>query len=72
MTFPSLKFWGSKLYLGIQTLDFGTRKNTFGAPGVHNLLLMRLNLNKKKYAKIYSIVNYYLLDNIIVIIFISI
>ena len=64
--------------LGLQIiswdLDLGFRNKVkyFRAPGAHNLLLMRLNLNKLSYKNIYSSVNYYLLINIIVTKFISI
>ena len=47
-------------------LGFRNKEKYFRAPGVHNLLLMRLNLNKLSYKNIYSSVNYYLLINIIV------
>ena len=53
-------------------LGFRNKEKYFRAPGVHNLLLMRLNLNKLSYKNIYSSVNYYLLINIIVTKFISI
>ena len=53
-------------------LEFRNKEKYFRAPGVHNLLLMRLNLNKLNYNNIYASVNYYLLINIIVTKFISI
>ena len=53
-------------------LGFRNKGKYFRAPGVHNLLLMRLNLNKLSYKNIYPSVNYYLLINIIVTIFVSI
>ena len=53
-------------------LGFRNKEKYFRAPGVHNLLLMRLNLNKINYNNIYSSVNYYLLINVIVTKFISI
>ena len=53
-------------------LGFRNKEKYFRAPGVHNLLLMRLNLNKLSYKNIYPSVNYYLLINIIVTKFISI
>ena len=53
-------------------LGFRNKEKYFRAPGVHNLLLMRLNLNNLNYNNIYSSVNYYLLINIIVTKFISI
>ena len=53
-------------------LGFRNKEKYFRAPGVHNLLLMRLILNKLNYNNIYSSVNYYLLINIIVTKFISI
>ena len=53
-------------------LGFRNKEKYFRAPGVHNLLLMRLNLNKLSYKNIYSSVNYYLLINNIATIFISI
>ena len=52
-------------------LGFRNKEQYFRAPGVHNLLLMRLNLNKLSYKNIYSSVNHYLCNNIIVIIFFS-
>ena len=52
-------------------LGFRNKEKYFRAPGVHNLLLMRLNLNKLSYNNIYSSVNYYLCNNIIVIVFFS-
>ena len=53
-------------------LGFRNKEKYFRAPGVHNLLLMRLNLNNEKYIQIDFRVNYYLLINIIVTKFISI
>ena len=53
-------------------LGFRNKEKYFRAPGVHNLLLMRLNLNKLSYKNIYSSVNYYLFINIIGTKFISI
>ena len=53
-------------------LGFRNKEKYFRAPGVHNLLLMRLILNKLNYNNIYSSVNYYLLINVIVTKFISI
>ena len=53
-------------------LGFRNKEKYFRAPGVHNLLLMRLNLNKIRYKNIYPSVNHYLLINIIVTKFISI
>ena len=53
-------------------LGFRNKEKYFRAPGVHILLLMRLNLNKLSYKNIYPYVNYYLLMNIIVTKLISI
>lgn len=53
-------------------LGFRNKEKYFRAPGVHNLLLMRLNLNNENYIQTYFNVNYYLLINIIVTKFISI
>ena len=53
-------------------LGFRNKEKYFRAPGVHNLLLMRLILNKLNYNNIYSSVNYYLFINIIGTKFISI
>ena len=41
-------------------LGFRNKEKYFRAPGVHILLLMRLNLIKLSYKNIYSSVNYYL------------
>ena len=67
------QFFGAPVFiLGLETFDFGTMNKRSGAPGVHLILLMRLNLNKQSYKNIYPSVNYYLLINIIVTIFVSI
>ncbi len=39
------QFFGAPVFiLGLETFDFGTMNKRSGAPGVHLILLMRLNL----------------------------
>ena len=61
------KILGLQIISWDSDLGFRHKENTFGAPGVHNLLLMRLNLNKQSYTKFSRTVNYYLSNNLIVI-----